>query len=197
MIWIVLINITVLVAVDSFHFNIVPLKQLRQVHLYHKFKSTDHLNDWHCREAALEFIQTNNFPKGEPSEALEAKIKNWTMPCYLLDANMMPVPTNCTKPFTLPLRRGWVLSKDYEVSTTFLGVDHRFGRLDQGDEPMLFETIAFSPERISLPYRTATYEETEKMHHEVCQLVENKRMNDVGFGKEKRKSQLIYIKGCS
>lgn len=57
--------------------------------------------------------------------------------------------------------------KVVQVSTVFLGLDHRFG--DQGPPP-LFETMIFGGEHDEYQERCSTWEEAEAMHTEACKL---------------------------
>lgn len=57
---------------------------------------------------------------------------------------------------------------DVEVSTVFLGLDHRF--VDEG-EPILFETMIFGGELDEETDRCCTYAEAETMHKQMCEKV--------------------------
>jgi hypothetical protein len=54
-----------------------------------------------------------------------------------------------------------------EVSTVFLGLDHNWG----GGPPLIFETMTFSDSMGEIQVRCSTYEQAEKMHANVCELV--------------------------
>lgn len=51
------------------------------------------------------------------------------------------------------------LPNDVRVSTIFLGLDHRFG--DEGDEPILFETMIFGGQHDQFQDRYCTWAEAE------------------------------------
>ncbi len=53
-----------------------------------------------------------------------------------------------------------------EVSTVFLGLDHRFSN----GPPLLFETVVFGPENEECD-RYSTWEEAEAGHREMCRMV--------------------------
>lgn len=59
---------------------------------------------------------------------------------------------------------------DIQVSTVFLGLDHRF--VDEGD-PILFETMVFGGEHDEDTDRCCTYTEAEAMHERMCEKVKN------------------------
>ena len=146
------------------------------------------LNNWQIRDAINELGWTGvEWPSSAEAlkELVGSHMDGWTMSCYELDTNQAPYATDATEPRPVPLRRSWVLVSGYEVfvSTVFLGLDHRFGRPDKGDKPILFETIAMSPEGHSLPRRCVTYEEAKKMHQEVCELVADKNIRYQDPGK--------------
>ena len=55
-----------------------------------------------------------------------------------------------------------------EISTVFLGLDHRFGR---SGPPLLFETMIFGGEADEDCWRYATWEQAEGGHEEAVALV--------------------------
>jgi hypothetical protein len=55
------------------------------------------------------------------------------------------------------------------VSTVFLGLDHRFG--DEGP-PLIFETMIFGGPYDQYQDRCSTWEEAEEMHRIACVLAE-------------------------
>ena len=59
------------------------------------------------------------------------------------------------------------LPNHVEVSTVFLGLDHSFGN----GKPLLFETMVFGGEYDQHTERYSTYEEAEKGHDEVINLI--------------------------
>lgn len=54
-----------------------------------------------------------------------------------------------------------------EVSTIFLGIDHSFG----GGLPVLFETMVFRRNRAEEQVRCETWEQAEKQHAEMVEMV--------------------------
>ena len=59
---------------------------------------------------------------------------------------------------------------DIRVSTVFLGLDHAYG----SGPPMLFETMIFGGEHDEYQERYSIYEEAEKGHEKVVNMVLNK-----------------------
>ena len=58
--------------------------------------------------------------------------------------------------------------KDAEISTVFLGIDHRFSGTGA---PLLFETMIFGGEHDQYQERCSTWEEAEAMHKRAVALV--------------------------
>jgi len=56
---------------------------------------------------------------------------------------------------------------DVTVSTVFLGLDHSFG----DGAPLWFETLVFGGVCDGEMNRCTTYEEAEKMHKDMCEIV--------------------------
>ncbi len=54
-----------------------------------------------------------------------------------------------------------------EVSTVFLGMDHRFGK----GEPLLYETMIFGGEHDQYQQRYSTWDEALKGHQLACEMV--------------------------
>ena len=54
-----------------------------------------------------------------------------------------------------------------QVSTVFLGIDHRFG----SDPPLLFETMVFGGKCDGHQERCSTWKQAEEMHERVCGIV--------------------------
>ncbi len=59
------------------------------------------------------------------------------------------------------------LSKDVEVSTVFLGLDHSFGK----GPPILFETMVFGGKFDQEMDRYSTWEEAEKGHKQMVEKI--------------------------
>jgi hypothetical protein len=59
------------------------------------------------------------------------------------------------------------ISKEVEVSTVFLGIDHNFG--DHGP-PLLFETCIFGGAQDGWMQRTSTWEDAERWHTEAVKI---------------------------
>lgn len=57
---------------------------------------------------------------------------------------------------------------DTEVSTVFLGLDHRYG----DGPPQIFETLVFGGPMDGDMERCSTYEEAEAMHAAMCERVQ-------------------------
>lgn len=57
---------------------------------------------------------------------------------------------------------------DVDVSTVFIGLDHRFG--DAGP-PLVFETMIFGGQHDEYQDRCSTWDEAEAMHAKACKLV--------------------------
>lgn len=55
-----------------------------------------------------------------------------------------------------------------EISTVFLGIDHRFG--EEGP-PLLFETMIFGGELDESQWRCSTWDEAVRQHEHVVELV--------------------------
>ena len=62
-----------------------------------------------------------------------------------------------------------------EVSTVFLGIDHRFGA---GGPPLLFETMVFP--KCDYTRRCSTWEEAETQHRKVVEALEAVRTSTKG-----------------
>jgi len=63
------------------------------------------------------------------------------------------------------------LGKLGEVSTVFLGLDHRFSTFDGEGDPIVFETMVFNSELeeyTNQQWRYTTYNEALTHHHIVC-----------------------------
>ena len=58
---------------------------------------------------------------------------------------------------------------DVEVSTVFLGIDHRFG----GGPPLLFETMIFGGEHDEEMWRYSTWDEAKAGHSHAVSLLEH------------------------
>ena len=56
---------------------------------------------------------------------------------------------------------------EIQVSTVFLGLDHNFGE----GPPLLFETMVFGGEHDGDCERCATWNEAEKQHRRMCEIV--------------------------
>ena len=178
MTWKCYLCLAMVAGVECFLLSAVGLhqKDFQKVSLFRKSIQSDICtsNGWYRRFAANDNVR----PLEELSAGLEemaSRIPGWAI-TYELDANRMPILSNATDVYPFPLKKSWVLTPENEISTIFLGRDHRFGRVDKGDKPILFETMAFTPEGQSNPYRCATYEEAKKIHEEVCELVEKKKI---------------------
>lgn len=67
-----------------------------------------------------------------------------------------------------------ISEKDTEVSTVFLGLDHRFGG-DEGELPVVFETMVFSgnPDLNGYQERYCTYDEAVKGHKTIVHFIKN------------------------
>lgn len=63
---------------------------------------------------------------------------------------------------------------DAEVSTVFLGLDHRFFG---AGPPLLFETMVFGGEHDGHQERCSTWAEAEEMHQRTCDLVRTERLS--------------------
>jgi hypothetical protein len=63
-----------------------------------------------------------------------------------------------------------LLPGEVEVSTVFLGVNHR--SIDPG-APMLFETMIFGGKHDRYMTRCTTWEQAEKMHEKAVELAKN------------------------
>ena len=136
-------------------------------------------NRLHLREAVKELQLAGKLSVMDDKKkksAVKKKIKGWTLPCYQLDASKTAVPVNSLWPQTEVIAKDFVGKEMKEVSTAFLGVDHRFGRPDKGDKPILFETLVFKrPGAVSYGRFCSTYDEATEQHKDVCQMVvENK-----------------------
>lgn len=59
---------------------------------------------------------------------------------------------------------------DAEISTVFLGIDHRWG----DGPPLLFETMIFGGEHNNYQERCSTWKQAEEMHENACSLVRGK-----------------------
>ncbi len=98
------------------------------------------------------------------------------MKMYIL-VDHIPVRTNNFKEwndyfdFTDRVVKKEKIATGIEVSTVFLGIDHRFGK----GTPLVFETMIFSynPKDDLDGYKTrcSTWEEAEEMHKVACKLV--------------------------
>ena len=62
-------------------------------------------------------------------------------------------------------------TKGWRVSTVFLGIDHSF----DGEKELLYETMVFNSKTHldNDPFRYATYEEAEKGHLEVIEILKD------------------------
>ncbi len=58
--------------------------------------------------------------------------------------------------------------RNSEISTVFLGIDHGFG-----GQVLLFETMVFGGKEDGHCERYSTWEDAEKGHHEVCEMIIN------------------------
>jgi hypothetical protein len=56
------------------------------------------------------------------------------------------------------------------ISTVFLGINHRFG---DDDPPILFETMIFGGEHDEYQERCSTWDEAEAMHMRAVELVKS------------------------
>ena len=140
---------------------------------------TEGFNRFHLREAVKELQLAGKLSLLDDKKnksAVKKKIKGWTLPCYELDASKTAVPVTSLWPESKVIAKDFVGKEIKEVSTAFLGVDHRFGRPDKGDKPILFETLVFKrPGAVSYGRYCSTYDEAIAQHKEVCQMVvENK-----------------------
>lgn len=139
------------------------------------------INHFHLREAVKELQLAGTFPMWDDKKKkayVTKKIKGWTLPCYELDANKVPVPVNSLWPQSTVVAQSRAVGGNKAVSTVFLGVDHRFGRSDKGDKPILFETLVFNSRgRVSYGRNCFTYTEATEQHNEVCRMVEENRID--------------------
>lgn len=62
------------------------------------------------------------------------------------------------------------LIREVKVSTVFLGLDHGF--INAG-HPILFETMVFGGEHDGFMNRYSTWEEAEKGHNVICEMIVN------------------------
>src|SRR5262245_15434810 len=69
---------------------------------------------------------------------------------------------------------------DVTVSTVFLGLDHGYG-----GRVLLFETMVFGGEHDRMCERSATWEEAERVHKHVCNIVHGITFKVVNGGKAK------------
>ena len=110
------------------------------------------------------------------TQLIASKINDWTMPCYKLNANNVPVPVNTTDKFDVNVKKSWVLFPMCIVETVFLGYDQRFGRRDQGDVLKVFETVVrlYTDEEYctSRTFHAATYDDALRMHDQVHEQTE-------------------------
>lgn len=142
-------------------------------------------NQFHLREAMKELqvegkLAAANMWDGDKKNkaAVKKKIKGWTLPCYKLDANNIAVPVTSSWPESEVIEKDFAGSEKKEVSTVFLGVDHRFGRPEKGDTPILFETLAFKRRGVvSYGRHCSTYNEATEQHKEVCQMVKEDKID--------------------
>lgn len=72
------------------------------------------------------------------------------------------------------------VSKDVEVSTVFLGLDHQFGL----GPPLLFETMVFGGEHHGDMDRYTTWEEAEEGHKRMVKELRKQELKIVNGGKE-------------
>ena len=131
-------------------------------------------NGYHTRTALdeLAFAKVKLPSSDDAKEQMVAsKIDDWTMPCYELDTNDVPVPVDTTELFDVNVKKTWLMDPPRAVETVFLGYDQRFGREDHGEKPKLFETVARmlydSQFYTSRAYHAATYDEAQRTHNEV------------------------------
>jgi hypothetical protein len=61
--------------------------------------------------------------------------------------------------------------EEVEVSTVFIGLDHRFGFKEEGDLPVVFETMIFGGEHDGYTDRYCTYEEAKTGHHRIATVI--------------------------
>ncbi len=72
---------------------------------------------------------------------------------------------------------------EVEVSTVFLGIDHRYGK----GQPIVFETMIFGGKHDGYQTRYSTWEEAVEGHKIACNLANevaierNKKLNNLGL----------------
>ncbi len=142
------------------------------------------------REAVKEMKHTDiNINYGDDDEKIERVKKftaDWNSEWYVLDkdnnAHLAEGSDKVWAPnhFKPSVGMEYVASnidpnmRKKKVSTVFLGVDHRFGRPDKGDKPLLFETLVFKSEyEVCYCEQCSTWSEAVLMHKKVCDMVRN------------------------
>lgn len=93
---------------------------------------------------------------------------------YILDKDKNVVPTNDLRAwsefFEKPDRFLFRTKlKEVDVSTVFIGLDHRFG-LKEGD-PIVFETLVMGGEHDGYMERYCTYKQAEESHHRIVKAL--------------------------
>lgn len=134
-------------------------------------------NQFHLREAMKELQLEKKLSQWDDDEneaAVKKKTEGWTLPCYELDANKVAVPVTSSWPESKVIAKDFAGSEKKEVSTVFLGVDHRFGRPEKGDKPILFETLVFKQRGVvGYGRHCSTYDEATEQHKEVIKMVQD------------------------
>lgn len=134
----------------------------------------------HLREAIKELLLgEQEIPESDKAKKklIKKMIKHWTLPCYALDSNNIPVEFPSLYPQSRVLAQTFCVGLT-KVSTAFLGVDHRFGRSDKGDEPILFETLVFPLfGEVSFGCVCSTYAEAMEQHMEIAKMVQKGKID--------------------